>query len=191
MGLMRVGSLEEYQSAVRALLPRGEFWDKQLEDGGSDVSRWCDAQAAEILRFQTRKAALAAESVLVTTAELIDDWERIAGVDNASLSTDVRRRILQESKTTNLTPAVLQSVADAFGAIIVAISHPLSPALFGFSRFASRLATAGAWNVLYLYIILDDIALREAFEQSMMGVLLANHLTIFFYRTATDEYVPG
>lgn len=191
MGLMPVGSLVDYQAAVRKLLPRGEFWDRQLADSSSDVSLWCEAEAAELYRLKLRMVDLLNESILASTSELIDDWERVADVDNSSLDLDVRRRLLQEKKTPNLSPGILQNVADAFGAEIIKISHPFTPAMFGFSRFASRMATAGAWNVIYLYVALDDTTVRKSFKSSTASVLLANNITIFFFRTADDEYVPG
>lgn len=191
MGLKSPAPLMAYALAIRKLLPKGNFWDRQLADPNSDVSLWCEAEAEEVLRFEQRRAALSRESSSSTAEELIDDWERVAGLDNRGLDIEIRRRVLSERKTPNLSPDVLSNIASAFDATIEKIAMPFRPAMFGHSRFACRLATLGALNVLYLYVDLIDAGLHAQFEEAIMNALLASYTTIFFYRTAENEYVPG
>jgi uncharacterized protein YmfQ (DUF2313 family) len=190
VGLTSPASAAEYALAVQKLLPKGEFWDRQLADPTSDVSLWCQVKAEEIARFEQRRADLARESSVASAVDLLDEWERVAGLNNTGLALDTRRRILIEHKTPNLSPKILSNIASAFGASITRIAMPFRPAVFGHTRFASRLATLGALNVVYLYANLPDEEIHPKFEEAIGNALLASYTTIFFYRTADNEYVP-
>ncbi len=190
MGLMTAASFSVYETALRRLFPPGDFWDRQFQDAESDVSRWCAANAEELYRLKLRLVGLPDEAIPGTATELIDDWERVLALDNRTLDIAIRRRELQKSKLPSISLSTLKKVAEGFGAELVSIKFPFAPAIFGFSRFGSRLATPAAWSTLYLYLNLPDMSLRASLEESLTSVLMANQILVFFYRTVDDEYVP-
>lgn len=188
---MTAAALPVYETALRRLFPPGDFWNRQFEDASSDVALWCAAQAEELYRLKLRLVGLPDEAIPGTTAELIGDWEHVLELDNRNLALKIRQYEVQKSKLPSITSSALKIIAEGFNAELVDICFPFSPALFGFSRFASRLATPAAWSTIYLYLNLQDTSLRSSLEESLASVLLANHILVFFYRTADDEYVPG
>jgi hypothetical protein len=181
MGLLSVGTVESYKAALQRLLPRGEFWERQLSDNSSDVSLWLAARAEELRRSKLRLSVLVDEAVVDTASETIDDWERVADVDNHTLALSVRKSKLLESKITQVNITILKQTAALYGAEISDVSHPYSPAIFGHTRFASRLATPAAWNVLYITMTIEDLSLKSSLESSLTGILLASHIPYFFY----------
>lgn len=189
MGLMTAATLAEYETALRRLLPTGDFWDRQLKDPASDVSRWCAAKAQELYRVKVRLSGLPDEAIPGTATELIDDWERVLELDNRRLSVEIRQREVQKSKLPSISISSLRKIAEGFGAELVRIRFPFSPAIFGYSRFSSRLATPASLCTMYLYMNLTDMSLRSSLEASLSSVLLANQILVYFYRTANDEYV--
>jgi uncharacterized protein YmfQ (DUF2313 family) len=191
VGLMSVGSVAEYKASLERLLPHGEFWERQLQDTSSDLSLFLSARAEELRRYRLRCAALADEAVVDSASETLDDWERVANLDNHNLGTNMRRSRLLATKVSSLSGSLLAQVAAVYGATIVKSAMPFHPAIFGYSRFGCRLATPAAFNIVYLYVDLADASIRSLFENAIESVLLASYTTIFFYRTATNEYVSG
>jgi uncharacterized protein YmfQ (DUF2313 family) len=77
---------EQYAASVRALFPRGAYWDRQFAGSESDCALFCAAQAAGIARFRRRMADLFRECDWRTAAETLGDWERVVlGRMNANL----------------------------------------------------------------------------------------------------------
>lgn len=187
---MAAAPLAIYETALRRLFPSGDFWDRQFQDPNSDVSLWCGVEAEELYRLKLRLAGLPDEAIPGTATELIDDWERVLDLDNRSLDIEIRRREVQKSKLPSVSLSTLKKIADGFGAELVSIRFPFTPAIFGFSRFSSRLTTPAALSTLYLYLNLSNMSLRSSLEASLTSVLLANQILVFFYRTAANEYVP-
>lgn len=188
---MNVGSVAEYKASLKRLLPHGEFWERQLQDDSSDLSLFLSARAEELRRHRLRCAALAEEAVVDSASETLDDWERVANLDNHSLGTNIRRSRLLATKVSSLSNSLLAQIAAVYGATIVRSAMPFHPATFGYSRFNCRLATLAAFNVVYLYVDLADASIHSLFEDAMTSALLASYTTIFLYRTAANEYVPG
>lgn len=68
---------EDYRRALHALLPPGQALPADAD------SRWqqlLDALAGELARADARAEALREEADARTTYELLDDWERVAGL---------------------------------------------------------------------------------------------------------------
>ena len=155
---MGIASAAEYESAIRKLFPKGEYWDRQFADPESDVSLFCKAKAPELFRFRQRMQALQDESYPETTEELIADWERVL-LDSVLPSLSLTQRRLQLSSMWNLrlNRAELQKIATAYGLVIADVHFPYRPGFFGFSRFGnSYIGSPVTWSVLYLIVQQQD-----------------------------------
>lgn len=73
---------EQYREQLKALLPPGAAFTR---DAGSRMHRLADSLSLELSRIDARLDALPAEALPLTTAEILADWERVAGLpDNCS-----------------------------------------------------------------------------------------------------------
>lgn len=70
-------SAEAYQAQLAALLPQGRAWPRET---GSTLMRLLLAKADELARVDGRAADLLEEVDPRTTLEMLDDWERVAGL---------------------------------------------------------------------------------------------------------------
>ena len=191
MGLIAVGSVEQYADAVRAFFPPGEFWSKQLDDPESDLSGFVRVKAAEIARFQLRRAALLAEAFPATaTKETIDDWERTFGIANRGASLAVRRAAVLARPRPVITWADIRAVVEQSGATLDRYGHPYRSAHFGHTRFRSRAGGPSALVQIELHITLADRSRRADMETEVRRVVLACYSINFLYRTTNDEYLP-
>ena len=110
---------DQYREQLKALLPPGRAFPRER---GSTLDDLLDAMAQELARIDTRADRLPTEAVPSTTAELLTDWERVAGLpDNCSglLSDTLQgRRADLVSKLTSRggqSPAYFISLAAALG----------------------------------------------------------------------------
>lgn len=191
MALIAVGSVEQYADAVRALFPPGEFWSTQLDDPESDLSAFVRVKAAEIARFQLRRAALLAEALPATaTQETIDDWERTFGIANRGASLAVRRNDVLARPRPVVSREDLRTVVEQSGATLDRCGHPYRPAHFGHTRFRSRAGGPSALVRIELRITLADRSRRAEMEAEVRRVALACYRINFLYRTTNDEYLP-
>lgn len=67
----------DYLRQLQALLPPGPAWPK---DDDAALTRLLDALAAELARVDGRANGLLEEADPRTTAEFLEDWERVAGL---------------------------------------------------------------------------------------------------------------
>lgn len=67
----------DYRTQLQALLPRGAAWTREL---AAIATKLLDALAEEFARVDGRAESLPAEANPATTAELLADWERVAGL---------------------------------------------------------------------------------------------------------------
>jgi uncharacterized protein YmfQ (DUF2313 family) len=179
-----IKSEEQYEDSVRRLFPQGEYWDSQFADPQSDTSLFAKAKVAELMRLRQRMSVLLDESKMETTTELIDDWERVY-LDAVFSNLDINRRRLQLKLNSDLklNCAELQKTARMFGFFITNMRMPYRPAFFGFSRFGiERIASPAAWQVIHFFIdTQSNVAQAAQFENAIRAILLANHITYFFY----------
>ena len=75
----------DYFGQLRALLPRGDFWRL---DGAAGLSGILDSVAGELARVDSRADALEQEADPRATFEMLEDWERVAGLPDPCLSLD-------------------------------------------------------------------------------------------------------
>jgi hypothetical protein len=179
----------EYEHSLQKLLPPGDFWDRQLADATSDISLWCAAKSMELARFRGRMVDLLAESYKATTSELIDNWERTLGLDNATLDLSLRKELLALDSRKKIDLAGMSEILTLYGATLDSYKFPYTPAFFGRARFLDRIAGPASFQTLYLYITLPDESYRTKLEESMESALLAQYILTFFYRQANNEYV--
>lgn len=92
---------EDYLAQLQALLPQGPAWPR---DAGATLTKLLQAMADELARIDGRAAQLIEEADPRTTAELLADWERVAGLPDscvtAAQSTAQRRAALHAKLTT-------------------------------------------------------------------------------------------
>lgn len=92
---------EDYLAQLQALLPQGPAWPR---DAGATLTKLLQAMADELARVDGRAAQLIEEADPRTTAELLADWERVAGLPDscvtAAQSTAQRRAALHARLTT-------------------------------------------------------------------------------------------
>lgn len=95
-------SAADYLSQLQALLPQGPAWPR---DADATLTQLLAALAEEFARVDLRAENLLDEADPRTTAEMLSDWERVAGLPDpcvtAAQSTQERRAALV-AKFTNL-----------------------------------------------------------------------------------------
>lgn len=113
-----VMSAAEYLAQLQALLPRGLAWALSR---AAVLTALLQAWADEFSRIDARANALADEADPRTTAELLSDWERVAGLPDPCVTinqTIDQRRAALVSKLTLLggqSRAYYISIAQAMG----------------------------------------------------------------------------
>jgi len=167
-----------YERAIRKLLPRGAWWDRQLADPESDVALFARAKAGELYGYRQRMAALFAESVPDTTEEAISDWERVLlGEVSRGLTLAERRMRLRSRENVRLNRAELARIAGLFGLALLDIRLPFRPRFFGHARHGhERLGGFAAFSVLRLVLgdpnFVNDIwgAVRRGHRHKSFGL---------------------
>lgn len=71
---------DQYREQLKALLPPGRAFPRER---GSTLDNLLDAMAQELARLDARADRLTTEAVPSTTAELLTDWERVAGLPDS------------------------------------------------------------------------------------------------------------
>ena len=178
---MPVRSEEEYRIAIRNLFPSGEFWDRQFDDPDSDLSIWCRVKAAAVARFQQRRADLFDESVIDTATELIDDWERVSGLNNRGLTIEERRAIIKRRRVETVNWPAVEATIASFGGTTLERGHPYKPSILGFSTCGQRFATPATFNVVHIRIQLADLDARPQLEAAVTAQLMTYHIIGFIY----------
>lgn len=137
----------DYQAQLAALLPGGFAWPREAD---AVLARLLLAWADELARVDGRAADLLDEAAPRTTAELLADWERVAGLPDScvaaqgiSQTTGQRRAAL----VAKITSAGGQSVA-YFVALAASLGYAIT--ISEFSPFvagsvAGASLTNGAW----------------------------------------------
>lgn len=95
-------SAEAYRAQLQALLPSGAAWPRE---SNTALARFLAALAEEFARVDFRAEQLVDEADPRTTAELLADWERVAGLPDSCVTvaqTTQERRDALVAKLTNL-----------------------------------------------------------------------------------------
>lgn len=71
---------DQYREQLKALLPPGRAFPRER---GNTLDSLLDAMAQELARLDARADRLTAEAVPSTTAEMLSDWERVAGLPDS------------------------------------------------------------------------------------------------------------
>lgn len=116
-----------FASALDALRPRGVVWS---EDPETPLRKLFDGLAEEHARVAGRAEDLREEAQPATTDELIDDWERVAGLPDACAIVPVTltdRRIALIARLSEVgepTPAALIAAVETATGVLVEIEEP-------------------------------------------------------------------
>lgn len=95
-------SADAYLSQLQALLPHGPAWPREA---GAAVTRLLQAWADELARVDGRAAMLLEETDPRTAAELLADWERVAGLPDPCVAQDqssAQRRLVLHARLTTM-----------------------------------------------------------------------------------------
>lgn len=93
---------QAYREALQALLPPGAAWTREAD---AVLTALLDALAQELARVDVRADGLFDEADPRTTAELLADWERVAGLPDSCVTTTqttAERRATLVGKLTGL-----------------------------------------------------------------------------------------
>lgn len=118
---------DAYRRQLQGLLPQGAAWPRDPE---ATLTQVLTAVAEGLARVDQRGDDLVAEADPRTTAELLTDWERVAGLPEdclvgAEQTLDARRAALVTKLTARggASPAYLIGVAGTFGWTIAITEH--------------------------------------------------------------------
>lgn len=95
-------SAAAYKAQLAALLPRGRAWPRE---DGSALMQLMHAEAEELARIDGRISDLLEEVDPRTTLELLDDWERVAGLPDTCIAAPdsiAERRAAIQSRITGM-----------------------------------------------------------------------------------------
>jgi hypothetical protein len=210
---MELAAARQYEDAVKKLFPRGDYWDAQFADPESALSLFCKMKAAEILRFRSRMDALCNESLPGSTAEMIDDWERVLLDEIHPELPLARRREFLNAEKPRINKREIRRIGETHSVVVFDISFPRSSAAFPLihaylsgeplsvakaivsemvsgARFgsakcgASRLAVFSAEYALQLF---NETAVCLPFEMDIRSKMLANQITGFQYHIRWED----
>lgn len=152
-------SAEAYKALIASLLPRGRAWPRE---DGSTLMRLVQAQADELARVDGRASDLFEEIDPQTTLELLDDWERVAGLPDSCIAAPdsiAERRAAVQSRIT----AVGGQTRDYFIALAASLGFAVTISEFRPFRIGSRVgdriydeAWAHVWRVNVQPPAIDD-----------------------------------
>lgn len=136
----------DYREHLKALLPPGQAFPREP---GTDMEKLLAGMAQELARIDSRGEALISEANPQTTAEMLTDWERVAGLpDKCSGSLEEtlqgRRQALlaKLASTGGQSPQYFIDLAAALGYIVTITEF--RPFRAGMSQAGDAL-TNGAW----------------------------------------------
>ncbi|UVL54717.1 YmfQ family protein [Pseudomonas sp. B21-035] len=157
---MAVRTAEDYHGQLRALLPPGPAWDRELNP---QVDALLAAAAQELAREDLRVADLLTESEPDTVRELVPDWERVMKLPDPCLGESppfddrqlaVRRRLVEVG---GQTPAYFVELAFSLGYTQARVVERRAPR-FGRSRFGA--AHFGTWTAQFMWTLETGPRLR-------------------------------
>lgn len=174
-----------YIEAIKKLFPKGTYWENLLnkdDKDQSDISLIAKVKADELYNYREKMSNLQKESVMTTcTGATINDWERIYGKVNSSLTLEQRKKILGVEKNSLVNIAILKNIAKYYEATIHDVFIPFRPGIFGHSAFGQQeIASLAALSVVFITATVE-IEMREPFELAINEAMLANQIIFFSY----------
>jgi uncharacterized protein YmfQ (DUF2313 family) len=138
---------EQYREQLQALLPVGPAWDPEL---APEIDAILGGMATELARIEGRVVDLVGEMDPATTAELLGDWERVAGLPDkcaGTLETTVQGRrnalLAKLNATGGQSKAYFIALAAALGyQITIEEFHPFQAG----RAAAGDILTNGGWR---------------------------------------------
>lgn len=128
---------EDYRRQAQALLPQGPAWPRETD---ALITYLLNGLSEEFARVHNRDIDLLAEMIPISTVEMLEDWERVAGLPDACAGTletlDLRRRAL-------LTKLATLGGQDAVYFIGLAAIFGWTIEIFEYRRFRAGLSSAG------------------------------------------------
>lgn len=182
MGL--IANEKRYIDAIKELYPRGKFFEDEFSNFESDLSKIVEVKGKELYNFKKKIQNLWNEAILDTCSnKTIADYERtITGIIRNDLSLDERKTVLKQYQYGKLDLSMLEGIAKIYNAKILKVEYPYLPSLFGLSRFGrTRIINYKAFNVIYVYAILNENANKEKFEEGINKIMFADKLIYFKY----------
>lgn len=95
-------TVDQYKGQLQALLPQGAAWPREA---GANLTALLVALADELARVDARCDILIEEADARTTAEMLADWERVAGLPGKCITTQQttqERRAALVARLTNI-----------------------------------------------------------------------------------------
>ena len=144
---------EDYLAQAQALLPPGPAWPR---DAGAFVTRLLHGLAAEHARVQSRAERLVDEVDPRSTAELLLDWERVAGLpDGCVVDADIdlttaQRQAALVARLTMVgaqSPAYFEALAASLGYTVTVSEFNVHDVLDDVVAPINGAAWAHAWQV--------------------------------------------
>lgn len=117
---------EDYLAQLQALLPQGPAWPR---DAGATLTKLLRAMADELARVDGRAGRIIEEADPRTTAELLADWERVAGLPDSCVTAEpstVQRRAALHARLTTLggqSAAYFVALAARLGYTVTITEH--------------------------------------------------------------------
>lgn len=144
---------EAYIQQLKALLPSGQAWSAER---GSAMHAVLQIIASSLARAHGRAESLVRESIPSTTSEMLEDWERAAGLpDNCSILADTRPErvaalVAKITRRGGQSKQFFIELAQSLGYSITIKEH--KPFMCGISRCGTDPLTTGhqvrfIWNV--------------------------------------------
>lgn len=136
---------EQYRDQLQALLPRGKAWPREAD---AVLTALLDGLAPALARADARAEDLLDEADPRTTAELLADWERVAGLPDRCVTTTQTAIERRDALVARITNAGGQSRA-FFVALAAFLGYTITVAEYrpfqaGVSRAGDAL-TNGDW----------------------------------------------
>ncbi|MBM3106198.1 DUF2313 domain-containing protein [Pseudomonas sp. V1] len=157
---MGVRTAEDYHGQLRALLPPGPAWDRELNP---QVDAMLAVAAQELAREDLRVADLLTESEPDTVRELVPDWERVMKLPDPCLGEAptfddrqlaVRRRLVEVG---GQAAAYFVELAFSLGYTQARVVEHRAPR-FGRSRFGA--SHFGTWTAQFMWTLETGPRLR-------------------------------
>lgn len=151
----------EYREQLKALLPPGQAFPR---DPGTTLHDLLDGMSIELARVDARAGVLLKEANPVTSAELLSDWERVAGLpDKCSGTLEETLQGRKKALLTKITSAGGQS-AEYFIELAASLGYMVAIEVFRPFRAGASVAgdplTNGPWAFTWL-IRAPEVSITE------------------------------
>lgn len=132
LGFEQLYSEDEYYRALRALLPKGPYWESLLEDEQSDLVRELRLLAGQVKAENDELSHFLGEAFPHKAVDLIAEWEALAELEAGSLSLEERQDRLRKWRAGDLNSfESFASLLRGFEMELLRIEMPYRPFRMG------------------------------------------------------------